>query len=265
MKKILFLMMAALLSVGCSKEKAEDEKKSKIEIGEIPPVSISYEDAIHEIELPKDLSSIAVANIHDYNSDFIRDIKITKEGTKSKVTFWSQKNTETNRGYREGQIDIMSTEGEFISSFRVYQARNPFAPTKLQWCTEKATYDVDKLLDVVQRSNGKQITQFIYNLEKETNGKDSYKNYPAFAYCIEMNHDPANNMEWYLSDGVCSILRLKGGWAVFGYKEFWTTYGAHDGAISSRFSDNKVQCSEIKYSKLSSRYVYADNDAYWNK
>lgn len=29
-------------------------------------------------------------------------------------------------------------------------------------------------------------------------GKDSYKNYPAFAYCIEMNHDPENNMEWHL-------------------------------------------------------------------
>ncbi len=31
-----------------------------------------------------------------------------------------------------------------------------------------------------------------------TNGNDSYRNYPAFAFCIVMNHDPENNMEWYL-------------------------------------------------------------------
>lgn len=46
--------------------------------------------------------------------------------------------------------------------------------------------------------SGIEITKAIYNLEKTTNGKDSYKNYPAFVYCIEMNHDPENNMEWHL-------------------------------------------------------------------
>ena len=42
------------------------------------------------------------------------------------------------------------------------------------------------------------MTKLVYNLEKTTGGKDSYRNYPAFASCIEMNHDPENNMELYL-------------------------------------------------------------------
>ena len=46
--------------------------------------------------------------------------------------------------------------------------------------------------------NGLEATKLVYNLEKATGGKDTYKNYPAFAFCIEMNHDPEHHMEWYL-------------------------------------------------------------------
>ncbi len=68
---------------------------------------------------------------------------------------------------------------------------------RLVWANANAMYR-NTPLATSDYLSGLEMTKLVYNLEKTTSGKDSYRNYPAFAFCIEMNHDPENNMEWYL-------------------------------------------------------------------
>lgn len=254
MKKILFVlsMLSTLVFNGCSGDNAEDNI-NELTIDKPADISASYESKEYVVKLSKDLTGLAEVTIHDYNSDFIRDLKLAGD----KIEFWLDKNANTSRGYRTGQIDIISN-GKVIQSFNVYQSRSPFAPTTLQWSNANATFDAEELSDIVQRSTAKEITQFIYSLDKKTNGRDSYKNYPAFAYCIEMNHDPENNMEWYLPIGMPLPIMRNGGWNLVNFDEYWTAAGYSNGAMAVKYSNNKVQTVEIKYSKSAYKKVCAE-------
>ena len=212
------------MAAGCAKNEIEkkitdkDKKDTIITLKKPEDVSASFESKEYTVQLSRDLTGIAKANIHDYNSDFIREVKIQGD----KITFWLEQNNNIARGYRQGTIDITAND-KVIQSFNVYQARNPEAPQPLQWATKEATASGGTVDMYALDHSAKEITQFIYNLEKYTNGKDSYKNYPAFAYCIEMNHD-LSNMEWFLPSrsGMWDILASKQ-YDYFKNKEFWTS------------------------------------------
>lgn len=249
---IILPVLFAFVFNACSSDSRENDV-DEITIDRLEDLKTSYESKEYSVKLSKDLTGLAEVKIHDYNSDFIRDLKLKGD----KIEFWLEENTNTSRGYRTGQIDIISS-GKVIQTFNIYQSRTPFAPTTLQWSNANATFDPDELADVVQSSNAKEITQFVYNLEKNTNGRDSYKNYSAFAYCIEMNPDPENNMEWYLPFGMALPIIRNGGWQLVNYKEYWTAAGYSNGAMAVKYSTNKVQTIEIKYSKSAYKNVCAE-------
>lgn len=253
MKKILFSIMVTLVIAGCSKsgDEKQNEDNTTINIEKPNDISASYDSEEYTVLLSENLIGVAEAKIHDYNSDFIRNVKLSG----NKISFWLEENSNTNRGYREGQIDII-VNGTCIQSFKVYQARNSECSEALQWCNDKGTFTTNDLLDFSKKT-GKEITEYIYNLEKTTNGTDTYKNYPAFAYCIEMNHD-LPNIEWYLpTKNEMENILIEKGYRYFKNKEFWVNYGSTTGAIAIKFSDNHTQCLTYKYSKQAYKNVHA--------
>lgn len=256
MRRLSLIAAAAILLWGCGKDSGGDPAGGGGEevpvLDKIANQSLTYESRDYEVELSRDVSGVATATIHDYNSDFIREIKIVKSGNVSKLTYWVEKNLNTDRGYRSGQIDITSG-GKSIGTVRVYQARNHYCPTTLQWCTDKATTYKDKALADVY---GREATQIIYNLEKTTGGKDNYRNYPAFAYCIEMNPDPERNMEWYLPRRM-GVYMEKKGWDIFGFRKFWSSYDVGLYSEVDYFTENKYQTQYINTDKSNYNYVYA--------
>ena len=78
--------------------------------------------------------------------------------------------------------------------------------------------------------------------------------------CIRdrMNPDPENNMEWYLPFGMALPIIRNGGWQLVNYKEYWTAAGYSNGAMAVKYSTNKVQTIEIKYSKSAYKNVCAE-------
>ena len=111
------------------------------------------------------------------------------------ISFNVLENSEIETGHRFDTI-VISYKNERIGAICVTQARKPISTKRLVWALSNAMYRNKALCN--SGMSGLEVTKAIYNLSKTTNGKDSYKNYPAFAYCIEMNHDPENNMEWHL-------------------------------------------------------------------
>lgn len=193
MRKIILLTMAVLAISGCSN--GEDEGGNNTDVQKLPKidnVSLNYHPSEQTILLPRDVSSEgATVSLKD-NSYWIAQLKLSGE----KVSFRALENTDIETGHRFDTI-VISIKNERIGSICVSQARKPISQTRLQWAASSAMYRNSALGG--SGMTGKEITKAIYNLSKTTNGKDSYKNYPAFAFCIDMNHDPENNMEWHLA------------------------------------------------------------------
>lgn len=258
MKKLfLLLFITPLLFISCSSSDDGGEPEvDYIQLDKVKPLSLSSESTTERVALSKDISGIATANIRDYNSDFIRNIKTYSENGKTVVSFNVEENRPSQYGYREGYIDITQKD-KVIGTIEVYQARPSQPLTRLVWATSAASYSEKDMKDL-GISDGLEMTKFIFNLDKTTNGSDNYKNYPAFAYCIEMNRDPENNMEWHLpSDAEMDAVLKEKGHSYFGFKEFWTSHNFDYRAVVYYFSDNKVQTLSKNYSKKSERYVYA--------
>ena len=77
MKKRLLWIMLILMAAGCAKNEIEKKINDKeITLEKPKDVSASFESKEYTVKLSKDLTGIARANIHDYNSDFIREVKI---------------------------------------------------------------------------------------------------------------------------------------------------------------------------------------------
>ena len=205
MKKILFLVITALSFgvVSCSEDDITSENEEitddgntdeEVEIKELPKmdnVSLDYHPSEQIINLPRDVESEGASISLKYDSYWITQLELKGDA----ISFKALENTENETGHRFDTIFI-SNQGVNIGSICVSQARRPISPTRLVWAVSSAIYRNKALGDLSW--SGQEMTKAIYNLEKTTNGKDSYKNYPAFAYCIEMNHDPENNMEWHL-------------------------------------------------------------------
>ena len=193
MKKILFLMVAILptmLFTACSDDDGEEDVKVQ-KLPQIDNISLNYHPSEEIVSLPRDIESEGcIINLKD-NSYWITKFKLSGKT----ISFNVLENSEIETGHRFDTI-VISYKNERIGAICVTQARKPISTKRLVWALSNAMYRNKALCN--SGMSGLEVTKAIYNLSKTTNGKDSYKNYPAFAYCIEMNHDPENNMEWHL-------------------------------------------------------------------
>ena len=187
---MMFVLPIGLIS--CSTDDDKENKSPIIsELPSIDNVSLNYHSSEQTITLPRDIEKEgAIVSLKD-NSYWISRLNLNGD----KLSFGILENNDIEIGHRFDTI-IISNQGVRIGSICVSQARKPISSTRLVWAVSSAMYRNKALCE--SDMSGLEITKAIYNLSKTTNGEDSYKNYPAFAYCIEMNHDPENNMEWHL-------------------------------------------------------------------
>ena len=191
------LLCALFLFVSCG-DGNDPKPTPPSKLGEIAPVSLSSKSSIPEVTVSRSLKDPTFKN-----DDFwIKNI----DSAGNKVTFEVIENNYYEKGFRGSKIDIYEGSTK-IGEIPVYQARPATSNTTLQWCNNKAIYREEILFK--DNMTALDAIKFVYNLEKTTGGKDSYKNYPAFAYCIEMNYDPENNMEWYLPEVLTVLGREK--------------------------------------------------------
>lgn len=190
-KILLFMAILPMISLtSCSSD--DDSNNSEVQkLPKINNVSLNYHSSEQTVLLPRDVASEGATIVLKDDSYWITQLKLNG----STITFRALENTDIETGHRFDTI-VISSQNKRIGSVCVSQARKPICPTRLVWATSSAMYRSLPLS--VSDMSGIEMTKAIYNLSKTTNGKDSYKNYPAFAFCIEMNHDPENNMEWHL-------------------------------------------------------------------
>ena len=247
MKKLFYasalLLTAGAFVVSCGKDPSQTDeiKHNTSPLSAISDISLDSNPSSQVVKLSRNVESDeAVVSIED-NSSWIRHLKLSG----NEISFDVEENPNVTTGHRYDNI-IITIDDVKVGSFLVTQARNRKAPNTLQWANSDATYYNQELPSNL--TTGKAITEFIYNLEKTTNGKDSYKNYPAFAYCIEMNHDPEHNMEWHMGmESETEDMRMYG---QFGDDYYWCAddlsetyarvYKYNSGATSRKKTEYKL-------------------------
>lgn len=220
MKKSLFIATLCLPAIiGCSDDNSGEEPIDVKLLPEIENVSLNNHSSSQEIMLMRNVESEGATVSLKYDSPWIRDLKLKGEV----VSFNVLENTDIETGHRFDTI-VISVQEKRIGTICVSQARKPISTERLQWATVDALYRNKALCN--SDMSGKEVTMAIYNLSKTTNGQDSYKNYPAFAYCIEMNHDPEHNMEWHLPsmDEMKNYIQGQSyeGTPIFSHNYWWT-------------------------------------------
>lgn len=192
MKKIFLpLFVLTICFASCSKEDGNSTTEQIKPLPQLDNISLNYHNSEQTVELTRDIEKEKATLTLKDDSYWISKLKLNG----NKITFTALENQDVEVGHRYDTI-LISIDDTRIGSICVTQARKPISPERLVWATSEALYRNKALCE--SGMSGLEITKAIYNLEKTTNGQDSYKNYPAFAYCIEMNHDPENNMEWHL-------------------------------------------------------------------
>lgn len=188
---VIATLAIALSFVACGGDDSDSSEKEVMPLGKIDNVSLNYHSSSQQVVLPRDVESEgAIVSLKD-GVGWISGL--TLHG--NTISFQVVENTEKDRGHRFDTI-VVSSSNKRIGTICVSQARVPISSTRLAWALSEAEYRNHALLD--GELSGKKITEAIYKLSKITGGIDNYHNYPAFEYCIEMNHDPENNMEWHL-------------------------------------------------------------------
>lgn len=194
MKKfLLYLSAMGVIFPACSTDE-NSENEENIIITPLPAIeniSLNCHNSEQTVKLSRNVEEEGATISLKDDSYWISKLKLNGD----EVTFTALENPEIEKGHRYDTI-IIDIKGQRIGTICVSQARKPESPERLVWAVSNAMYRHSALCE--SGLSGQEITKAIYNLEKITNGQDSYKNYPAFAYCIEMNHDPENNMEWHL-------------------------------------------------------------------
>ena len=191
---VLLLSLTGLLTISCSGDDDEDSGGSSkaVPLSKMSNVSLNYRASSEVVTLSRDVESEGATVSLRKGVSWINNIRLAGRTIKFDV----EENTGTTTGHRFDTL-VIAEKGTTIGTVCVTQARNPFSDTRLVWANSNAMYR-NTPLATSDYLSGLEMTKLIYNLEKTTGGKDSYRNYPAFAFCIEMNHDPENNMEWYL-------------------------------------------------------------------
>lgn len=218
MRKYLVISALCLIFIGCSDKNANSPLDAKL-LPKMDNVSLNNHSSFQEVKLARDVDSEGAVVSLKYDSPWIRDLQLKG----NIISFNCLENTDIETGHRFDTI-IISVQNKRIGTICVTQARKPISSKELQWATIDALYRNKALCN--SDMSGKQVTMAIYSLSKTTNGKDSYKNYPAFAYCIEMNHDPENNMEWHLPSLKEMRKYINGqsfeGTPIFSHNYWWT-------------------------------------------
>lgn len=183
---LLVICLACITS--CNKD--NEEKANVTPLPKMNNVSLNYKSSSQVITLARNVESDGAIVKLKKGVSWINNIRLSGKT----LSFDVEENT-TSDGHRFDTLAVV-VKGRTIGTICVTQARNPFSMERLQWANANARYRHEAISN--SDLSGLEMTKLVYNLEKTTNGRDSYKNYPAFAFCIEMNHDPEHNMEWYL-------------------------------------------------------------------
>lgn len=190
LSSVFFLATFSACSSSDNEIELPEEKPVK-PLPKIENVSLNYHSSEQTISLPRNIETEGATISLKDGAYWISQLKLNGD----KILFNVIENNEIEQGHRFDTI-VVKVKSERIGTICVSQARQPISNERLVWAVSSALYR-NKAISTDNMS-GLEITKAIYNLSKTTDGKDSYKNYPAFAYCIEMNHDPENNMEWHL-------------------------------------------------------------------
>ncbi|MBQ8205260.1 MAG: hypothetical protein IJZ78_05505 [Alistipes sp.] len=185
------LLMCLIVCIACACEKEAISENCEY-LPEIKNVSLNHHGQNVRVSLP--FNGVIPHNINaktKYGSYWIQRLECDHD----LLTFYAVENNEYDRGYRSDTVYIYSGQQE-IGKFCVVQARNYISPKEMKWALPESIMYNEPIGE--NGMTGLELTRVVYELKKTTNGKDSYKNYPAFAYCIDMNIDPQNNMEWHL-------------------------------------------------------------------
>lgn len=251
MKRILVVSLVLCSIISCGKGETD-----KLQIVDYMPkmdnVSLSYRGQVVDVEIPTNDVDVRVK----HNSYWIQQLQCNS----NMLTFYAVENNEKDRGYRTDTI-IFSRNNIDVGELCVVQARSCISDRPLKWALPEALYYAKELDG--ERFSGQEITEMVYRLEETTYGEDTYKNYPAFAYCIEMNIDPENNMEWHLPD-IDSIIQTAeeiGNTSnnyldtPFGMQDKWWSASDRDGDAFWLYSGNSASRGPIK--KSNECYVMA--------
>lgn len=242
MNKAIAVVLGMLMLVSCNKN---DEAEPVAQFPKIETISLNYHSSEQTCILPRNAEQEGCTLVIKDDSYWISKLKLKG----NEISFNVIENTETEKCHRFDTILIIS-EGIRVGSLCVSQARKPVSASTLAWANENALYRNSPASS--EKLSGLEMTKLIYNLEKTTNGKDSYKNYPAFAFCIEMNHDPENNMEWYLPS-ISEMQKYASGQSYEGtpfyqHNYWWSStentlngnaYSLYSKSIASRGAENK--------------------------
>lgn len=243
---IAYLMLAAfMVACGPNNEeiKPDEPKESPKPLSALKTISLDSNPSHQEVTLSRDVQKEGATAKSLDNASWIKHIGISG----NKLSFDVEENPNVATGHRFDTLAIY-VEDVKIGTVCVTQARTRKPTEKMAWCTKSATYYTKETPKV----SGKELTKLIYNLEKTTNGADSYKNYPAFAYCIEMNHDPENDMEWHLpTESEVGDIR---GDDTFTEGYYWTAEGLRDTESARVYKSNAAATTRKKTEK---NLVYA--------
>ena len=194
---VFMLSLASVLAVSCGGGDDDEDRpgssvSTKVEpLSPMSDVSLGYRATSQEVTLSRDVQSEGAVVTLKKGVSWINNLHLSGKA----ITFDVEENTTVSTGHRFDTL-VVSVKGTTIGTVCVTQARNPFSDTPLVWSNVGAAYRNAPM--GTHGLSGLEATKLVYNLEKTTGGKDTYKNYPAFAFCIEMNHDPEHHMEWYL-------------------------------------------------------------------
>lgn len=241
------LLLSAGVVVSCSSSSDDDDISSQVKpLASIDNVSLNYRSSAETVTLSRDVEAEGAVVTLKKGVSWINNIRLSG----NKILFDVEENTTTTSGHRFDTISV-AVRGREIGTVCVTQARNPFSDIRLAWANSNALYQAKALSD--KDLSGLEMTKLVYNLEKTTGGKDSYKNYPAFAFCIEMNHDPEHNMEWYLpsEDEIRSYAESQSykGTPIARHNYWWSSsentysgsaYNVYSGSVASRGSVSKA-------------------------
>lgn len=249
--RLTFVMVTLLnlcfISCGSDDDEGGNASTKVVPLPKMNNVSLSYRASVETVTFARDIQAEGATVSLKKGVSWINNIQLSGKV----VSFDVEENTGTSSGHRFDTL-VVAVNGTRIGTICVTQARNPFSDSRLVWANEKALYRKAALS--TSELSGLEMTKLIYNLEKTTDGKDSYKNYPAFAFCIEMNHDPENNMEWYLpsEDEIRSYAHAQSysGTPIARHNYWWSSsedhidgdaYNVYSGSIASRGAVYKGQ------------------------
>ena len=195
--RLLFVVSALCACVisSCTNDNENEDAKDKYvaPLSSIADISLNYHATSKSVTLSRDVEAEGATVSLNRGASWINNLKLKG----NKVTFEVEENASTFAGHRFDTI-VVSVRGKRIGTVCVSQARNPFSSMQLAWANPGSGQRLEELFDGNSTYSGLELTKIVYNLEKTTGGRDSYKNYPAFAFCIEMNHNPEKKIEWYL-------------------------------------------------------------------